>query len=32
MILGFVGQCIFTHLNESTKYMQQLITVLLLVV
>jgi hypothetical protein len=30
--LGFVGLCIFTHSNESTDQMQQLITGLLFVV
>jgi hypothetical protein len=30
--LGFVSLCIFTHSNESTNQMQQLITGLLLVV
>jgi len=30
--LGFVRLCIFTHSNESTNQMQQLITGLLLVV
>jgi len=30
--LGFVGSCIFTHSNESTNQMHQLITGLLLVV
>jgi len=29
---GFVGPCIFTHSNESTNQLQQLITGLLLVV
>jgi hypothetical protein len=31
-VLGFVGPCIFTHSNESTSLMQQLITGLLFVV
>jgi len=30
--LGFVGPCIFTHSNEPTNEMQQLITGLLFVV
>jgi len=30
--LGFVGLCIFTHSNELTNQMQQLITGLLFVV
>jgi hypothetical protein len=30
--LGFVGPCNFTHSNESTKQMQQLITSILFVV
>jgi hypothetical protein len=30
--LGFVGPCIFTHSNESTKQMQKLVTGLLFVV